>query len=142
MATNTSNTYLMESADGKTAYSKLVDIINYPDMGSAPDKIDVTTLSDTQKVNILGIDGAADSMEFDILYDPTTFAKLKAKENQTLHLALWLGANASGEPDGNLGKFSFAGMISVYLASGEVNGARKAKLSVTASTKIAFAKGS
>lgn len=140
MATNTSNTYLMQSTDGK-AYTKLIDIINYPDMGSAPDKIDVTTLSDTQKVNILGIDGAADSMDFDILYDPESFAKLKALEKKTLHLALWLGSNASGAPDGNLGKFSFDGMISVYLASGDVNAARKAKLSVTASTKIAFAQG-
>lgn len=138
-ATNTCYTYLMKSTDGK-AYTKLVDIINYPDLGSAPDKIDVTTLSDTQMVNILGIDGAADSMDFDILYDPTTFAELKALEKQDLHLALWLGATSAGVPDGSLGKFSFDGMIAVYLAGGNVNEARKAKLSVTASSKIEFNK--
>ena len=137
MATNTSNTYLMESTDGKTAYSKLVDIINYPDMGGAPETIDVTTLSDAQKCGILGIQDTK-SMEFDILYDPTTFAKLKAKENKTLHLSLWLGANVSGAPDGNLGKFSFDGMISTYLTGAGVNEARKAKITVVASTKISF----
>lgn len=136
MATNTSNTYLMESADGKT-YTKLVDIINYPDVGGAPETIDATTLSDAQKCGILGIQNT-DSMKFDILYDPTTFTKLKAKENQTLHLALWLGANASGVPDGNLGKFSFDGMISTYLTGAGVNEVRKANLTVVLSTKVSF----
>ncbi len=131
-ATNTYQTYLMKSEEG-TTYTKLVDIINYPDLGSAPDKIDVTTLSDAMKTNILGIQGAADSMDFDILYDPTTFKSLKDMENKTLHLAIFLG----GE-DGKLGKFKFDGMLSVYLAGGGVNEARKAKVSLSASTVITF----
>ena len=140
MLTNTYQTYLMESTDGKTAYSKLVDIINYPDLGGAPEMIDVTTLSDPQIRNILGIQ-SADSMEFDILYEPESFKKLKDKEGQTLHLAIYLGATGS-TPDGSLGKFTFDGMMSVYLAGGNVNEARKAKLTIAASTEISFAQGS
>ena len=48
MAITSYKTFLMHSTDG-TAYTKLVDIKEFPDLGKAPDTIDITTLSDSMK---------------------------------------------------------------------------------------------
>ena len=49
MAKCTHITYLMHKGAGDSAYSKLVDITQYPDLGGDTEKIDVTTLSDRKK---------------------------------------------------------------------------------------------
>ena len=139
MATNTFMTFLMHSKDGET-YTKLEDIISYPDLGGSPETIDVTTLSDRMMTNILGLQ-SADSMEFPILYTPESFATLKKLENSTEYYAIWVGGTDDGTtvtPTGKLGKFSFEGMLNVRMTGAGVNEARKATITLSASTPITF----
>lgn len=139
MATNTFMTFLMHSTDGET-YTKLEDIISYPDLGGSPETIDVTTLSDRMMTNILGLQ-SADSMEFPILYAPESFAALKKLENSTEYYAIWVGGTDDGTtvtPTGKLGKFSFEGMLNVRMTGAGVNEARKATITLSASTPITF----
>ncbi len=139
MATNTFMTFLMHSTDG-TSYTKLEDIISYPDLGGSPETIDVTTLSDRMMTNILGLQ-SADSMEFPILYTPESYAKLKKLENKTEYYSIWVGGTDDGEtvtPTGSLGKFSFQGMLNVRMTGAGVNEARKATITLSASTPITF----
>ena len=139
MATSTFMTFLMHSTDGET-YTKLEDIISYPDLGGSPETIDVTTLSDRMMTNILGLQ-SADSMEFPILYTPESFAALKKLENSTEHYAIWVGGTDDGTtvtPTGKLGKFSFEGMLNIRMTGAGVNEARKATITLSASTPITF----
>lgn len=142
MATNTYMSFLMHSTDGKT-YTKLADIISYPDLGGSPETIDVTTLSDSMMTNILGLQ-SADSMEFPILYDPTTYQTIKGYENKTEFYAVWFGGTegTSGvTPTGSDGKFSFQGMLNIRVTGAGVNEARKATVTLAASTPIVFTQG-
>lgn len=138
-ATNTFMSFLMHSTDG-TTYTKLADIISYPDLGGSPETIDVTTLSDRMMTNILGLQ-SADSMEFPILYEKDTFTTIKKLENKTEHYAVWLGGTDDGSevtPTGDLGKFSFDGMLNIRVTGAGVNEARKATITLAASTPIDF----
>ena len=57
MAKCTNVTYLMhEKADAPGTFEKLIDITEYPDLGGEKEKLDVTTLSDTKKRTINGIE--------------------------------------------------------------------------------------
>lgn len=138
-ATNTFMSFLMHSTDG-TTYTKLADIISYPDLGGSPETIDVTTLSDRMMTNILGLQ-SADSMEFPILYEKGTFTTIKKLENKTEHYSVWLGGDDDGTtvtPTGDLGKFSFDGMLNIRVTGAGANEARKATITLAASTPITF----
>lgn len=140
-ATNTYMTFLMHSTDGK-AYTKLADIISYPDMGGSPNTIDTTTLSNRMMTSILGLQ-SSDALEFPTLYTPTLYAQLKGLENKTEKYALYLGGNDTGTgdptPTGELGTFKFDGMLSARLTGGGVNEARKITITLVATSPIAFA---
>lgn len=61
MAKCTNVTYLMhEKADAPGTFEKLIDITEYPDLGGEKEKLDVTTLSDTKKRTINGIEDTGD----------------------------------------------------------------------------------
>ena len=49
MAISSYNVILKTSDTASGTYTKLVDIKDFPDLGSAPDTIEVTTLSDKMK---------------------------------------------------------------------------------------------
>ena len=137
MATSTYKSFLMHKKD--TSYEKLIDIINYPDLGGKPESIDITTLSDSAKTSISGIQNT-ESLEFDALYDSTSFAALKELEHKKDDYSVWFGgtegADGSVTPDGSEGKFDITGELSVYVTSGEVNAARKMKISINPSKPI------
>ena len=60
MAKCTNVTYLMQKKDADTTFEKLIDITEYPDLGGEKEKLDVTTLSDTKKRTINGIEDTGD----------------------------------------------------------------------------------
>lgn len=136
MASATIYTYLMQNTTG-TTYTKLVDIKSYPDLGGTPEQIDVTTLSDTIRKNVNGVQ-ELDSFEFTANYDKTDYTTLKALENTTKKYAVWFGVNGSGAPDGSLGKFDFEGELSVYAVGAGVNEARDMNISIALSSEIEF----
>lgn len=124
MAILSNKAYLMRKANGGSTFSKLIDITSIPDLGGAPDQIDVTTLSDTQTRNINGIQSVS-ALEFGAWYDKDKYAELQAIEDadrdktqaQLDTYQVWFGDN------GVYGKFEWQGKLSVYVGSVESNAA-------------------
>ena len=113
MAKCTHITYLMHKAAGDSAFTKLVDITQYPDLGGDTEKIDVTTLSDRKKRNIN--------------YEKADYEKLLAiQEAGTIdEYQLWFGEN------GEDGIWEWAGIMAVHPSSGGTNAAREMSFSIT-----------
>jgi hypothetical protein len=77
MAISTAKTYLMYESAPAT-FTKLLDIISYPDMGGAPNKIDTTDLSATKmKTFINGLMEAPD-LTFEANYDEAVYTTISA----------------------------------------------------------------
>ena len=117
-ATNTSMTFLMKGTGTGTdtiTYTKLIDVIDMPDLSAEKPRIDVTTLSDTGHREINDID-AASKLAFKCLYTSTDYAAMKALEGTTGHYAVWFGGTETGgvvTPTGSDGKFAFDAQLSV-----------------------------
>ena len=76
MAKCTNVTYLMhEKADTPGTFEKLIDITEYPNLGGEKEKLDVTTLSDTKKRTINGIEDTGD-LAFKAWYEKADYKKL------------------------------------------------------------------
>lgn len=130
MALSTAGTYLMYKATEAGAYTKLVDIINYPDLGSAPNKIDTTDLSATvMKTFIFGLMEAPD-FSFECNYDDTTYGTIAALAGDALYLQLQFGE------EGAEGTFSWQGQVQVYVMGGGVDEQRKMTVVCSAETEI------
>lgn len=121
MAISTYKIFLMKK--GTTAFEKLIDIKEFPDLGGAPEMLETTTLSDKMQTYIPGIQ-SLDSLEFTANYTLADYKKLKALEGEDAEYAVWFGGTESGEtvtPTGSDGKFKFNGSLSVYAGGGGTN---------------------
>lgn len=124
MAILSNKAYLMRKANGGSSFSKLLDITSIPDLGGAPDQIDVTTLSDMQTRNINGIQSVS-ALEFGAWYDKDVYASLQTIAEADLSKTqdeldtyqVWFGDN------GAHGVFEWQGKLSVYVGSVESNAA-------------------
>ena len=142
---STYKTFLMQgTGSGTLTYAKVVDIKSYPDIGGAPDLIDMTTLSNKSKIGVPGIQNN-DAMTFDANYDPTDYQTLKALADGTAkHFAIYFGGTESNgvvTPTGADGKFTFDGILDVYVTGGGVNEGRSMQISITPTTDFAFTAG-
>jgi len=141
MALATFYSFLMKgSGTGSLTYSKLIDIKDFPDLIGAPEPIDVTNLSQTQRTYIPGVK-ANDALTFTANYTATDFSTLQALEGTETDFAVWLGATVSGStvtPDGSDGKFSFKGKLTVAKKGGGVNEAQEMTITIMPSTEITF----
>lgn len=77
-ATLTAGTFLMNGGNAETAYSKLVDISEYPDLGSSIDSQDVTTLSDACHKYIDALPDPGGAMEFPGFLNETDYDAVMA----------------------------------------------------------------
>lgn len=140
MAISTYKVYLMHKGASESAYSKLIDIKEFPDLGGEPEMLETTTLSDNMQTYISGIQ-SLDGLSFTANYDKTAFSTLKAMEGSIEHFAVWFGGTESSgtvTPDGSEGKFSFDGELSVYPVGGGVNEVVSMNITIAPSTPIAF----
>lgn len=141
MAISTYKTFFMHgTGTGTITYEKLIDIKEFPDMGGAPEMIDVTTLSDKIMHYIMGIQ-SNEGLTFTANYTKADFTALKALEGKDEKYALWLGGTEAGgvvTPDGSDGKFSFDGQLSVFLAGGGVNAAQNMTITIAPTSDIVF----
>lgn len=144
MAISTFKVFLMKKGASASAYEKLIDIKNYPDLGGSPEMLETTTLSDFMQTYIEGIQ-KLDALEFDANYTPTEFEKIKNLKGQNLDLSVWFGgedgANGVPTPTGAYGKFNFKGSVSAFVAGGGVNEVVGMKASVAPSTPIVYEAG-
>lgn len=131
MAINTAGTYLKTSTDG-VAYTILCPILDYPDMGATPSKLDTTDLSALKmKTSINGLQEAPD-LTFSANYDKTIYTTIKGLVGvQKLKLEF-------GE-DGIDGAFTWDGEVSVYATGDGADAVRKMTITCSAETEIVFA---
>lgn len=132
MAISTYGITLMSKASGESAYTKLVDIKDFPDLGGAPDMLETTTLSDNMQTYIPGIQ-TLDALEFTANYTLADFKKIKAMAGTDTAFAVWFGTNGAD------GKFEFNGQISAFPVGGGVNEVVDMTITIAPSTPITLA---
>lgn len=141
MAISTYKVFLMHKTAAAEAYTKLIDIKEFPDLGGEPEMLETTTLSDKMQTYIAGIQ-SLEGLSFLSNYDKADYAKLKALEGKKEQYAVWFGGTEAGgvvTPDGSNGKFSFDGELSVYPVGGGVNEVVDMNITIAPSTVITFA---
>lgn len=132
MALSTANTTLKYCATQGGVYTELSKITSYPDMGSAPSKLDTTDLSATVvKTYIFGLQEAPD-LTFECNYDEATYNTINAFGSTTYWFNLMLGANGAD------GIFEWSGQVKVYLNGGGVDEVRKMTIVCSCATPITF----
>lgn len=104
----------------------------------------MTTLSNKSKIGVPSIQNN-DAMTFDANYDPTDYTTLKALADGTAkHFAIYFGGTESNgvvTPTGADGKFTFDGILDVYVTGGGVNEGRTMQISITPTTDFTFTSG-
>lgn len=111
-------------------FAKLCDITNYPDMGSAPSKLDSTTMSDTTyKTNIFGLQEVPD-LTFEANYDEATYGLINSLSASKYFVQLVFGTAD--------GKFDWQGQIKCYANGAGVDEVRKMTIVISAITPITF----
>lgn len=136
MAISTYKIFLMKKA--ASAWEKLIDIKEFPDLGGSPEMLETTTLSDNMQTYIPGIQ-SLDALEFNTNYTLDEYKKLKALEGTESEYAVWFGGTESGDvitPDGADGKFKFKGQLSVFPVGGGVNEVVGMTITIAPSTPI------
>lgn len=126
MAKCTNKTFIMHKGANEGDFTKLIDITEYPDLGGPKEKLDVTTLSDTKKRTIDGIEDVND-LEFKAWYEKADYEKLLAiQESGSLDTyQIWFGE------DGQDGIWEWQGKMAVYPNTGNSNAAREMTFSIT-----------
>lgn len=129
--TSTIGTYLMEgTGSGTLSYTKLCDIKDYPDLIGAPEPLETTTLSDTQRKYVQGLKNN-EQLTFTANYTESDFNTLNGKTG-IIHLAVDFGT------DGADGRFTFDGYLSVSIVGHGVNEVREMSIVITPTTEITF----
>lgn len=137
---STYKTYLMYRTTTSGSYAKVIDITSFPDLIGTPERIDITTLSDAQRVYIAGISDR-DDMTFNANYTVNNFKAVHDLEGHIYEYALWFGATGdvgSETPDGSEGKFEWTGDIRAGVSGGGVNEAVQMTVTCTPSTVVTF----
>jgi len=111
-----------------STFTKLVDIVSHPDMGSSPSKLDTTTQTETKvKTSILGLQDAPD-LTFEANYTKTSFNAIELIEDDYLAFKLDFGNSNGG--------FLWEGRLSVFVVGGGVDEVRKTTITSSAETEI------
>ncbi len=141
MAISSYKAFLMKgTGTGTITWAKLVDIKDFPDLIQPPESLETTTLSDSMRTFIPGIQ-TTDQMEFTCNYTAADFATLNALDGVEQNLAVWFGATVTegvATPTGSDGKFTFKGYVNVGVAGAGVNEVVDMTVTITPSTVITF----
>ena len=135
---NSYQTYLMVSENG-TSWEKLIDIKDFPDLGTAPPTLDATTLSDSMHIYINDIKDTGGALESTANYTLEGYTALEAYNNVTKHYAIWFGATTAegvDTPSGQYGKFKFQGELSHWKKGAGVSAVQEMGISIAPSTII------
>ena len=156
----TAGTFLMTGGDASTAYTKLVNISEYPDIGSSVDTQDVTTLSDACHKYIDALPDPGGSLEFNGFLSIEEYNAVQALAGEEQSFVIAFGGHPSatdstvmepdtikGEPGGALTitagsgstmttflAVSFKGKIRVRLTGAGTDAARPVTYTVTPTT--------
>lgn len=140
-ATSSYKTFLMKGTGTTTVtYTKLCDIVEFPDLGGAPELLDATTLSDKMRVYIAGIQDL-EGLTFTANYEKDVYSTLSALAGTDTAYAVWFGGtetNGVVTPTGSDGKFSFRGDLTCWVSGAGVNEVRQMQIQIANSTVITF----
>lgn len=128
---STIGTFLFQGTSA-SSLTKLCRIKKYPDLGAAPDMIDITDLEDEDESKIPGVRKASD-MAFTANYTPEDYKKVDDKANIDSFYEVRFGDEA-----GKDGIFAFQGSHSVFAVGGDVNGARDMTITIARRSSITF----
>ena len=129
MEKTTINTFLYYSEGDSNTFTNLVNITSYPDIFTAPEKLDISDMSSKQKKYTPGMVDLPD-YEFGFIYDKADYEKIKALEGKTSKYQLRFGEN------GEYGAWEWQGDVFATPTSGSVGSAREAKLICYPSTEV------
>ena len=134
-ASSTMYTYLgYRTAGTTTAFTKLCSIKDYPDLGGAPDQIDITDLDDDVQKFILGVQSMS-TLEFLANYDKDTYETISGLSDGTMYeFCVSFGKNPTAPKE--YGMFTWEGQLAVWVVGGGVNAAREMRISISATTKV------
>ena len=134
MATGLLSKGITLSYKNASTFVELPDLMDIPDMGAAPEKVEVTTLSDGARRYIAGIKDYGD-LEFTFLYDGgvgSSYTILRELEDS--------GALTQFQvefPDATT--FTFSATVATIIAGAKVNDALTFKAALTLNTDIVVA---
>ena len=111
------------------AVASMGNIKTYPQLGGAPEQLEVTDMTDTMQRFVLGVQ-SLEQMQFVMNYDKTEYEALVANSNTTQFYQLEFGEAGAD------GIFSWKGQHSIFINDGAVNGIREMTLTVAPSTAI------
>lgn len=130
MEKSTINTFLFAKTASESKASKLCDITSYPDLFTAPEKLDISDLSSKQKKYAEGMVDVPD-YTFGANYATADKTKLKAMEgDDTIVFELRFGAK------GEYGAWTWTGSLFLNVKGGEVGGKREMEITVYPKTDI------
>lgn len=130
MALLTNKTYLFRSTDGST-YSEVCAITSYPDLGGAPETIDITTLRDGKQRSMNGLQ-AGEALEFGALYTVNDFTLLKGYESEdAVTDEGYYYQVRFGDVLGSKGIWTWQGKLSVFAVGGEPNARRDMTITIS-----------
>ena len=132
MAISSYNVVLKTSTTASGTYTKLVDIKDFPDLGSAPDTIEVTTLSDKMKRYVQGLQDTG-SFEFTYNYTKDDFTKVAALDDNATH---YFELDFGNDGAGGEGSFYFSGQVSTYVSGAGTGAVVEAKIIVTCDSEV------
>lgn len=138
MAHNTAGTYLMYKASGESDFVKLVDILNYPKIKGDKNRLDATTLSDWEEVQIDGIRKSPGDQKIEANYSLLDYKKVDALDDgKPKDMAIWFGGNEdTGNPTGDQGKWAGQALVSVSPSGGGNDEVRKMEISLTVTKRF------
>ena len=129
MPSTTIHTYLGTSSAG-TAFTKLVSIKDFPDLGGAPDQVEITDLDDDVQKFLLGVQSMS-ALEFTANYVPADYDSLALLADGTIR-KFCVAFGKTGE----YGIFTWEGQLAVWVVGGGVNSPREMRISISATTKV------
>jgi hypothetical protein len=132
LALSTKGTFLMVKAESGGTWTKLCDIVSYPDLGATPPRLDATTQSDTQHVYIAGLPDPEEST-FEVNHTADLETSLATYIDTEKEYSVWFGASESAgvlTPTGSDGKYNTSGKLYYYATGGGVDEVRKGQISI------------
>ena len=114
-----------------SAYSPLVEIKDFPDLGGDISVLDKTTLSENMRTYIPGIQDSG-ALEFTANYNLTDYQTLVALRGTEEKYAVYFGSNGAD------GKFLFDGYLDVHPVGAGVNEVVDMKITIAPSSVITF----
>lgn len=144
-AISTYMTFLMVKTSAQGSWTKVCPIKSYGDLGGDPEKIDTTTLENSVRTSINGIQDA-DSVTFTHNYLADDFTAVKALEGHIYEYAVWFGGTKDAStgvitPTGANGKVSWEGELTAWITGGGVNEPVEFTSSISVSSDFAFDDG-